>query len=76
MNFVQIGEGLLVNLDHVTGVEKDGKKTRIYIELGTSMPSEVPFETLRQVIALKTYNAEKMGKYLKQIAENQTIPTP
>ena len=80
MNFIDIEDGLMVNLDTVTGIERDGKKTRIYTGTGESIISEVDYSTFRSIIISRNskmqQSKDSMARDIRQLAKHQTTPVP
>ncbi len=82
MNFIDIEDGLMVNLDTVTGIERQADKTRIYIGLtGESVLSGINYDTLRSIIISRSSKmqhsaVDSMARDLRQLAKYQTMPTP
>lgn len=84
MNFIDIEDGLMVNLDTVTGIERHNEKTRIYIGLtGESVLSGINYDTLRSIIVARSSKMQQsspaldsMVRDLRQLAKNQTTPVP
>ena len=80
MNFIDVGSDLMVNLDNVTGIERNGHGSRIFIGLaGEAVESEVDYDALRSIIISRNnrmQSSSQMARDIRQIAKNQTTPVP
>lgn len=75
MEFFDVSDELTINLSFVTGIEKNGTGTKVFISLNDSIKSiksDIPFETFRTIIAKNKVAMSSIKKNLDQLAKYQT----
>lgn len=83
MTWIEVSDGLLVNLDHAKGVAKDGERSTLYIELSeglSELSTNMSYETLKKLLMKRTVMADRkvdeIIKNTRTLARSAFTPTP
>ena len=84
-NWFEAEDGILLNLDHVKGIVRDGAATTLYVELSDELQqitTMVPYEIIKQIVQSRAASGDMSEKFDQLIKHNRTLalsaytPTP
>ncbi len=82
MNWIEVSDGLLINLENVKGVAKDGNRATLYVELSEGLKEtsvDMTYDALKSMLLKRASFDRKVDQIIKNtrtLAKSAYTPTP
>jgi hypothetical protein len=83
-SWLSVADDLIINLEHVKGIARDGERTTIYIELSEGLKElsvNLSFDVLKKIVSKRgsadlSVKMEEITKNIRTLAKSSYTPTP